>query len=169
MKTEDALGKEVIGEAWRKEFDKLLLSRKLDSASSAIGIASQSPTEQNVRTAYGMICDYITFMPVGDSKNAARAKILAHLDTIGYILYGDKTDKTTLEYLRKFQMGVQYVRQGPRIVAVLTQLPKLVNELRKVLMEANDFAVQSGLRIVLTEKKPKGMKKLDEEEGYEEG
>lgn len=169
MKTEDTLGKEVVGEAWRKEFDKLLLSRKLDSSSSAIGIAAQSPTEQNVRTAYGMISDYITFMPVGNKDNAERKKILARLDKIGYILYGNKSDKTTLGYMKEFKMGLQYVRQGPHVIAVLTQLPNLVNELRSTLMNASDFAVQSGLRIVLTEKKSKGMTKLDDEEGYEEG
>ena len=169
MKTEASFGKDIVGEAWRKEFDKLLLSRKLDSASSAVGMAAQNPSEQNVRTAYGMISDYITFMPVGDEKNAMRLNILKKLDKIGYVLYGDRGDKTTLNYMKEFEMGLQYVRQGPHIVAVLTQLPRLVNELRSTLMNANDFAVKSGLRIVLTEKKTKGMSKLDEEEGYTEG
>lgn len=164
---ENQYEREAVGEAWRKEIDRLMLSRKMAEASSYVGYASTYPTEENIKLAYGRINDAISFFPIGDEKTykSTRDDILARMNTLRMVLYGDRNDPAVLKLLLKFGMGKSYFRAGINTVPALTNLPALVEELMGILIALNDFSVDAGLRIVKKEKKARGMEKLYEDEG----
>ena len=161
--------KEAVGEAWRREIDRLLLSRKMSDASTFIGYASTYPSEQNIKLAFGKINDVLAFVPIGNDSTFGeeRKNILAKLSIIRTALFGNRNDPAVLKVLQEFGMGKAYQKAGLQTVAVITNLPVLVDELMKIMLNINDFMVDAGLRIVKKEKKSRGMEKLYEEEGIE--
>lgn len=164
---------QLISEDWKKEYEKILLSKKYMASSSVLGIAFVHPTIENVKLAYGHVQDYVTSLPIGmgdrfkDSKDR-RIKFLEKLDDIGLVLFGNKEISEVQKLMKEFKVSSQQVRKNVRIEDELKDLPNLVKELRKVLVESGEFAFSLGLRITISQPKKSGMTALMEQEGFDD-
>ena len=160
---------ELMTEDWKKEFEKIILTKKYAKASSIIGIASSTPDIFNVRMAYGHVIDYVTAIPLpqDDNKINVRKGLLDELDKIGLILNGSDTE-TTKQAEKSLGVFRARVRDGLKMVDQLQELPKIVNNLRDILIKAGEFATSSGLRVSLSKKRKYGHDRLLEEENFDD-
>jgi len=159
-----------FAEDWKKEYEKILLSRKYSRACSVIGMASTNPTIENVKQCYGFVLDFITNLPIplnSEKSGKIRKNLLNRLDEISLILYGKNSEKKK-ELMKKYNVSEIRVRRGIKRVASLGNIPNLIKELRDILIEAGGFAVSSGLRITLATPQPRGIDKILKEEGFKE-
>jgi hypothetical protein len=159
-----------IGEDWKREYEKIILSRKYAEASSAIGSCFAQPTIENVKIAYGATVDFVTAIPIPEQDNlkGRRTGFLNDLDEIGLIVHGNYDQENVKELLKEYGLMISKVKQGVRTYDVLQNLPELVKKIRNILIEAGEFATSAGLRITLAKKQSEGMMKIMEEEGFDD-
>lgn len=158
----------MVTEDWKKEPEKILLSRKYHETSSILGRTIYNPTIENIRYAQGAISDYVMSIPVGSyktKKQEERNKILLELKQIGIVLYGNPSNPEVTKLYKDYGVTRKLQRKGSSIIYKLTELPQLANHLSEILVKAGDFAVTIGLRITLPQTTKQGMDKLIEEEG----
>lgn len=161
--------KEMIGEDWKKEYEKVILSRKYFYASTTVSDFFINPNENTVKMAFASVMDFVVSMPVSANKTLKenRDKFKDELDDIGLVLLGDPSFSNVTKLYKKYGIIVRKVREGVRIRNMLTNLPELGKSIRNILIECGDFATQSGLRITLAKPKDYGMEKIENEEGME--
>jgi hypothetical protein len=160
----------MISEDWKKEYEKILLTRKYAIACNYIGIASATPTLENVKNAYGSVIDYLTAMPLPEQFDKTKDKrkgLNARLDEIGLLLFGVEND--TVKALEiKYEVVRRKAKEGGRFITSLDNLPNLIKSLRNILIEAGEYATSCGLRVTLAEERVYGEKRLLEEEEFED-
>lgn len=162
----------MVAEDWKKEYEKVLLSRKYSRASSMIGICSSEPVIENIKRAYGFIVDFVTSIPIPVAKGKRkksnpRKEFLGRLDEIGFILFGSKRSARRKKLMSKYGVTDIKTRRGVKMVSSLSNLPNLIKELREILIDAGEYATTIGLRITLAATKKYGLPRLLEEEGME--
>lgn len=159
---------DMISEGWKKEYEKYLLTKKYYIASDFVSDAITDPTINNIKKAYGVVSNYISSIPIGkENIKKERDELFTQLKPAELILFGNPTMTNVVEARKKLGMGLIRIRQGNQYMLQVTDLPLIAIELRNILVNAGDFAVMCGLRISLSEKKPKGKQKLLEEEGFD--
>lgn len=160
---------DLISEDWRKDYEKIILSRKYSRASTSIGVCSSMPTIENVKTAYGYIMDFVTFIPIPSQEKliSQRKTFIDDLDKIGLVLFG-KDCKEKRDLMKKYGVTVNSTRRGVRIVPSLQNLPNLIKALRDILLSAGEFATSAGLRIGLATPRKFGKERILEEEGFKD-
>ena len=158
---------EMLFEDWKKEYEKILLSKKYSEASAIIGECYRNPNIENVKKAYASVVDYVTSIPLPINEEKNRKQFLNPLDEIAKIIYG--TDSPEVEKLcEKYQVIRRPERVGIKIVKTIHNLPNLITALRNILIKAGDFSTSKGLRVTLSQKKKIGMMRILEEEGIDE-
>jgi len=163
--------KDMYGEDWKREYEKVILSRKYGSATSALGVCYSMPTIDNVKNAFGLVMDFITALPIPVSQEESKTKrkgFLADLDKINKVLFGNYDNEEVKMLLKEFNVSIAKVKQGVRMVDNLQDLQNIVVKIRDVLIEAGDFATSAGLRITLSKAKLLGMDRILEEEGFDD-
>jgi len=161
---------DLMTEDWKKEFEKVILTKKYARASSVIGLASSEPNLLNLKMAYGNVLDYVTAIPVSQDLDrvAIRKGFIDKLDKIGLILNGSTTNELTLNAMRDYKVFLSPERDGVRTIQALQNLPTLVNAIRDILIEAGEFSTQIGMRVSLSKKRKYGKERLLEEEEFED-
>jgi len=161
---------EFIAEDWRKEYEKLVLTRKYSRASSLIGYALSFPDLLNIKLAFAAVVDFVSDIPIPENSKhkEERDNFLKELDEIGLILYGNYEREDVKKLLEKYGLFVKRVRDGVKLVPQLQNLPLLAIKLREILVKAGDFATSRGLRITLAKPVKRGARRILEEEGLED-
>ncbi len=168
MITVDKEETDLVSEAWKtKEYEKYVLSKKYHTATDHLGLAYSNPTMENIKTLYGIINDYVCSIPLKQELKEKRDKFLTDLDQIGLVLHGNLENKEVRAAVLKYKLTITTERKQSREYEQISNLPVLLSELRTILVEAGDYAVQCGLRISLSKNKKKGMEKMLDEEGLE--
>lgn len=160
----------MVTEDWRREYEKVILSRKYSAASTLISMCFASPSDTNAKMAFGAIVDFVTSMPIGeDKKNQdTRDGFLSDLDEIELALYGNPELQDVQNVLKKYNLIIGSERMGVKRVTRIQNLPELAKRMREVLLKAGDFATSAGLRIMLAKRKKFGMDKILDEENIKD-
>jgi len=158
---------DLIAEDWKREYEKIILSRKYAAASTLIGVCLANPEEQAVKAAFGAVVDFVTSIPIGEEekKQEKRDGFLVSLDEIEVVLYGNPELENVRLLSKKYGVMSRPERSGVRKVSRIQNLPELVKQIRTILVQAGDFATSAGLRILLAKHRKFGMEKIMEEEG----
>lgn len=157
-----------LSEDWKKEYEKFLLTRKYSEASRWIGICYANPTIDNLKTAFGLVVDYVISIPLTNDEKLTKERkdLLNKLDEIEKILYGTESEEVQKLY-EEYKIIPIKVKKGVKIVTELGNLPNLVTALRDVLVKAGEFATSIGLRVTLASERKFGLKRILEEEGFD--
>lgn len=158
---------EMLFEDWKKEYEKILLSKKYSEASAIIGECYRNPTIESVKRAYASVMDYVTSIPLPINEEKTRKKFLKPLDEISQIIYGVDSPEVN-KLCQKYKVVRKPERVGIKIVKTIHNLPNLIKALRDVLIQAGDFSTSKGLRVTLSQKKKIGMERILEEEGIDD-
>jgi len=157
----------LISPDWKKEFDKYMLTKKYSEATAQIGLCASEPTLENIKIAYGMVTDFISYIPTAGGKaKEIQDDLLRRLDEIGLIIHSNPAT-IPQELLDNYGLILAEEREGLRIVKTLQNLPNLVIALRDLLIDAGNFAVSLGLRITLAQERKFGLRRILEEEGID--
>jgi len=159
---------ELAFEDWKKEYEKIILSQKYAKASTLIGQFFASPTMDNLKLAFGAIQDYITAIPLPmETNDITRKTFINRLDEIGIIIFGSD-GKVVDEICKKYNIIRSKARVGMNIATTIQNLPDLGRILRNILIDAGEYTTSKGLRVTLFQKKNIGIKRILEEEGFED-
>lgn len=163
-----------ISEDWRREYEKIILSKKYSRACTAVAFALANPNIDNVKIAFGSVSDYINSLPLPIDKHKERDEFIKKLDEINLIIYGCRKDengkkiKEIEELEKKYKVFTIKAREGVKMIDTLQNLPNLIIELRGILIEAGEFATSSGLRVSLARPREFGKDRLLKEENFED-
>lgn len=160
----------LVTEDWKREYEKIILSRKFATASALLGLAFSNPTEFTIKQALGASYDCVQNMPIGENKDHQdrRDDMLKELDEIEIVIFGKPDSKATADMKKKYGIETKMERRGVKMVPVIQNFPEVLKHLRSVLVKAGDFATSIGLRVTLPKEHRYGMERLLEEEGFTE-
>lgn len=163
-----AFGKvEESYEGWKKEYEKLQLSKKYARCTEILEEAKTYPDINNVIRLYASLDSFLTMIPIIDDKNEEVRKAWYDiLDEIEVIIHGEKgayRSRLMKKYRVSERTGVSYNSfQSSQIV----NLNNIIRELRNVLREAGTFTAKLGLRLTLKATKKIGYRAILEKEGF---
>ena len=161
--------KEELGVDWKKEYEKLVLTRKYAEACTLVGKLFTMPSETLFRLALGAVLDYVLSIPTtfNDRYYSKKRELLEKLDKLEKIFTTDPLSEDFRDIKKEYKIEVVPVRQSGRIVYKITNILPLAMELRGILNEAGTLATEAGLRITISPKRKYGMQRILEEEGFE--
>jgi len=135
-----------ITEGWIQDQNKFYLIRKKASAASAIGYALSNPTKNTLKTAYGFICDYSSYLVhSGNDDNEKRlASYRKNLGEIGIVIFGSPKEKSTQDIYKKYNVERIIISRGIYREETYRNLMQLVLELQKVFEGLAEYAQDTG-------------------------
>lgn len=161
---------EEVTEGWMKDFNKVILLRKKDKASSSIGLAMSSPVIENIKIAYGLLSDFSnSLVHTGNENNKTFLELERQkLRDIGMILYSSPTETSLGNLYKKYKVRKVIYKQGIYNEEQFVNLPNLVFVLEKIFQDLNEFAQKTGFGSPSPFSKQIGLKRLIEEAGLTE-
>lgn len=168
--------KNMIAEDWKKEYEKIILTQKLDEVNKIIRATLTNTTRENIVYSASALLDYLASLPLGDNDDVVskRKKIRDKVLEIYQTVTGDRRHPHTKELHKKYGLVVRMIRstspQGnPNVLTpIILNLPSLAITLNELSSETGDFAQSLGMRVTFSTKEKKGYEKALDEEGFED-
>lgn len=159
-----------LGVDWKKEYEKLVLTRKYAEACTLVGKLFTAPSETLFRLALGAVVDYVLSIPTtsNDVYHEKKQDLLKRLDELESVFTTNPLSESFEQIKKKYEIEIIPVRQSGRIVYKISNIVPLAVELREILNEAGTLATEAGLRITISPKRKYGMQRILELEGFED-
>lgn len=168
--------KGMIAEDWKKEYEKVILTQKLDETNRIIRATLTNTTRQNIILSASALLDYLASLPLGDKKEQQeqRGKIRDEILEIYQTVTGDPRHTITKKLYKKYGLVVRSIRDtspggNPHILKPTIQnMQTLAIKLNYLSSQTGDFSQSLGMRVTFSTKEKKGYNKVIEEEGFDD-
>ncbi len=170
------IDKSMIAEDWKKEYEKIILTQKLDEINRIIRATLINTNKQSVINSSAGLLDYLSSLPLGSAKdqieerNRLRKEILKIYKTVA----GDPRDQQTQILYKEFGLIARKVRNissrgNPNmLISKIQNLQILALTLNDLSAKVGDFSQSLGMRVTFAQKRKTGYNKITDEEGFED-
>lgn len=161
----------MISEDWVKEYEKILITRKIHKVSEIIGeteyfvSVSQNPVEKRKKIMHcvGAIVSLINAIPIFEEHKKVIDGWYEAINKIKAILYGNS------RILKKEKIKTKVIRTGIKYTVVPDEdgFEKILRKINELFREIDKFTTEKGLRITLPMERKIGAEAILEEENID--
>lgn len=169
------IDKNMIAEDWKKEYEKIILTQKLDEVNRIIRATLINTNKNTVQLSASALLDYLSSLPLGDAKEQQdrRNELRDEILKIYNVVSGDPRDSQIKLLYEEYGLLIRKVRDtsgrgNPNILTSKIQnLQTLALKLNDISARVGDFSQSLGMRVTFAQHKKTGYNKAIDEEGFE--
>ncbi len=170
------IDKNMITEDWKKEYEKIILTQKLDEVNRIIRGTLINTNKNTVQLSASALLDYLSSLPLGDAEKqqGERNKLRGEILKIYNVVSGDPRSPQTRELYEEYGLLIRKVRDtsargNPNILTSKIQnLQILALKLNDISARVGDFSQSLGMRVTFAQIRKKGYEKAIDEEGFDD-